>query len=378
MFLKKIKNLLKRKFPLFANKLIFFRDNNRIIKYFVAKKLINFNKKIHGKYIIHNASNSSNEIFLSYSLRPKFSKDTFKNTTFSHNNKDTAIILQGPVASYEKFVIETIKIYSKIFPDTLIVLSTWRDEASLDLIKFTNSLKNFHLILNEKPFTEHNINLQIFSTFNALSYIKDKNIRYSLKTRTDCRIYNPYSIFFLKSLLSTYKIKNNEKIFHRILSSSIDTRIHRVYGLSDICLFSDTDNLINYFINKTYEDSLKEMKIDISNPIINETAVINEIFLCSRFLINMDYEINWTLEDWWKKCKEIFCIFDANSIDMFWYKYYWMYEQRFVKNYTSKFNQSLQFSDWLNIFNNNTEIYKKYPQEKWNLVNGLLEQKNQF
>jgi hypothetical protein len=55
-----------------------------------------------------------------------------------------------------------------------------------------------------------------------------------------------------------------------------------------------------------------------------------------------------------------------------------MYEQRFVKNYTSKFNQSLQFSDWLNIFNNNTEIYKKYPQEKWNLVNGLLEQKNQF
>ena len=77
-----------------------------------------------------------------------------------------------------------------------------------------------------------------------------------------------------------------------------------------------------------------------------------------------------------EKCGELFCIFDTSSIDMFWYKYHWKYEQRFISNYTSEFNQSLQYSDWLNLYNLKTETYNKSNQERWNLNNGLLEQKN--
>ena len=93
----------------------------------------------------------------------------------------------------------------------------------------------------------------------------------------------------------------------RIISCSVDTRKFRVYGLSDILLFSNTDNLLKYFNNEMYEISFKK-NFEITR-LINETAVINEIFLCARFLKSLDLNLDWT----WKiaeKCSEIFCVID--------------------------------------------------------------------
>ena len=245
----------------------------------------------------------------------------------------------------------------------------------MNLFDESQKFKNFKLILNKKIITKYNVNLQIIST-SALNYAAKNNYEYSLKTRTDCRLYNPYSLVFLKSLLETFKTNNPQNQKSRILSSSIDTRIYRIYGLSDICLYSKTEDLKKYFSNENYEDSLKKLNIDINNPIIKDTAVINEIFLCSRYLKNINLELDWTLDDWWKKCRDVFCVFDAKSLDLFWYKYHWQYEQRFINNYTSEFNQSLQFSDWINIYNSRTEFYNKSFKEKWHFSNGLIEQTN--
>ncbi len=377
MFLKNIKKIFKLKFPILSNKLISIRDNNKFFRFLNEGTNVELDKNIHGKKIVKiNNNQNNNDIFLSYSFRPKFEKDTFNNIKFTNNSENTAIIIQGPIKNYETFVIETIKIYSKIFPDALIVLSTWKDEINKSFLNNVINFNKFHLIQNVKPTTKYNVNLQILSTFKALEFILENNYKFSLKTRTDCRIYNPNSIIFLKSLLQTFKIKDNSIISNRILASSIDSRLYRVYGLTDICLFSQTKELYKYFKNESYEDSLKKLNVDLEYPIMNDTAVINEIFLCARYLSNLNYKLEWSLEDWWKKCRELFCIFDTSSIDLFWYKYHWKYEQRFLSNYTSEFNQSLQYSDWLNLYNLKTENYKKSNQERWDFNNGLLEQKN--
>lgn len=377
MFLKIIKNIFKSNFPILSNKIISFRDNNKLAKFFYNTKNLNINKNIHGKKIVDiEDKNKEKNIFLSYSFRPKLEKNTFKNVNFRNNSKNTAIIIQGPIANYENFVVETINIYLKIFPEALIILSTWDDEVDKNFLKQIQNLDNFHLILNKKPVTKYNVNLQIISTSKAIDYAIKKNFKFSLKTRTDCRIYNPYSLIYLKSLLNTFKIDKFNINCNRILSCSVDSRIFRVYGLSDICLFSETKDLSKYFINESYEESIKKLNLNIHSPIVNETAVINEIFLCSRYISNLDLELKWTLDDWWIKCREIFCVFDRSSIDLFWYKYHWQYEQRFTNNYTSNFNQSLQFSDWINIFNKKTEIYNQINKEKWQISNGILEQKN--
>ena len=377
MFLKNIKNIFKSNFPILSNKIISFRDNNKLARYLFNTKNLNINKNIHGKKIVDiEEKNKENNIFLSYTFRPKLEKYNFKNINFKNNSKNTAIIIQGPIKNYEKFVIETIKTYLRIFPEALIILSTWDDEVDKYFLNQIKYLDNFHLILNKKPLTKYNVNLQIISTSNAIDYAIKSNIKFSLKTRTDCRIYNPYSLIYLRSLLETFNLDKSNFKYNRVLSCSIDSRIYRVYGLSDICLFSETKDLSKYFINESYEESIKKLNLNIQSPIINETAVINEIFLCSRYISNLNLDLEWTLDDWWKKCREIFCVFDRSSIDLFWYKYHWQYEQRFTNNYTSNYNQSLQFCDWLNLFNKQTEIYDQNNKEKWHVSNGTIEQKN--
>jgi hypothetical protein len=179
----------------------------------------------------------------------------------------------------------------------------------------------------------------------------------------------------LKNLLKNYPINQKyNKLEDRIISCSIDTRKYRVYGLSDIFLFSSTQNLIKYFNKKDFEKSLNEMGLGNYPSLKNDTAVINEIFLCARFLKDNNIEIDWTLKDWWNKCREIFCIIDANTLDFFWYKYEWQFEQRFNTNYTSEFEQSMQYSDWLNLYQNPNFIFNENLKEKWKIMDGIIEQ----
>ena len=152
MFLKNIKKIFKLKFPILSNKLISIRDNNKFFRFLNEGTNVELDKNIHGKKIVKiNNNQNNNDIFLSYSFRPKFEKDTFNNIKFTNNSENTAIIIQGPIKNYETFVIETIKIYSKIFPDALIVLSTWKDEINKS---FLNNVINFNpLTLYQLRFT---------------------------------------------------------------------------------------------------------------------------------------------------------------------------------------------------------------------------------
>ena len=116
------------------------------------------------------------------------------------------------------------------------------------------------------------------------------------------------------------------------------------------------------------------MNLDTYPSIKSDTAIINEIFLCSRYIYKNNIDLQWTLVDWWQKCRELFIIVDDNSLDFFWYKYEWKYEQRFITNYTSNFEQSLQYSDWLNLYMNNDLRFNENLKEKWKIVDGVFVQ----
>ena len=51
-------------------------------------------------------------------------------------------------------------------------------------------------------------------------------------------------------------------------------------------------------------------------------------------------------EDWWNSLKDYFCIIDNSSLDLFWYKYDWDYEYRFLRTYSDKFSRAIDFQDW--------------------------------
>ncbi|MBR77855.1 MAG: hypothetical protein CMD36_08115 [Flavobacteriales bacterium] len=376
MIFSLVKTYLKKNFPKISNKLIQIRDNGYLKKLLNNTILIKFNKNIHGKKIVNDEKgfvlDFSKDNYISYTIRPKKSKNIAKQEKI-FDEKDTAIIIQGSLYGIKDFVSETIDLYLKNFKNSKIILSTWKGDVSEKInLKYKDKIS---IIENEKPKNNiFNTNLQIISTYNALNYAKQLNLKFCLKTRTDCRIYNNNTINHLKNLQKIFPIDENYKnLNERIISCSIDTRKFRVYGLSDILLFSNTDNLLKYFNNEMYEISLKK---NFGNYpcLINETAVINEIFLCARFLKSLDLNLDWTLEDWWKKCSEIFCVIDPSSIDFFWFKYHWKYEQRFLKNYTTNNSQALSFADWLNLYLNKDFSFEKKNKETWKIKNGIFVQ----
>ena len=377
-FFKNFKLKIKSNYPNLVRFLIKMRDNNYFLRILKKPIFISASKKIHGKKIVKSERgilfDLSVDNFVSYTFRPKISKNSnFNEEVF--DNSSTAIIIQGPMYGLKNFVKETLLFYTKIFENVPIILSTWEDECKKDFFDEFDKYNNIKIIKNIKPQSTFNVDFQTLSTNEALSFAKSKNISYCLKTRTDTRIYKKNSIFFLKNLLKNFPIKEKyNALKNRIITCSIDTRKYRVYGLSDILLFSSTDNLIKYFEKKDFISSLKDMGLGRYPCLKNDVAVINEIFLCARFLKTNNIEIDWTLEDWWNKCREIFCIVDSNFLDFFWYKYEWKYEQRFNINYTSNYEQSMQFTDWLNLYQNPNLMFKNKFKEKWKIKDGIIVQ----
>ena len=324
----------------------------------------NLSKKIEHQRIIKSEPGLIIDLtknnFLTYHLRPKYSKDFNLESTYVSKDK-IAIIIQGPINEKFDFLKNTLSIYKKIFKNCLIIVSTWKNE-NIDLI---NSLKdeNTFILFNEEPKkSQKNINHQIISTNKALEFAYEKGAKYSIKTRADVRIGKNNLESFLISLIKTFPVKKNDLISSRIIVPSLITFKYRIYSLSDIVMFGETTDLLKYFDKETFIDGLKKFGLDENNLLKNETPVVAEIFLCSRFLHKLENNISWTLDSWWNCLKNYFCIIDNSSLDLFWNKYDWEYEYRYIRTYSNKFSRAIDFQDWLSLYNgfeNNWHIASK-------------------
>ena len=331
----------RKKFKNFTSNLNFFK-----------KKL---NKKIEHQKIIQKESgfliDATRDNYLTYHLRPKNSGNFNLESTCKINEK-IAIIIQGPIQEKFLFLRNTLDIYKKIFKNSIIIISTWENEDK----NLINSLQdeNIFILFNNEPQnqTPFNVDHQIISTNKALKFAQEKGIKYSLKTRADIRIHKNNLETFLISLIKTFPPKNNELINSRIIAPSLITFRYRLYSLSDIVLFGETTDLLKYFKNESFKDGLKIFGLNEKNLIKNFTPVVAEIFLCSRLIQNINGQVLWNLEDWWNSLKNYFCIIDNSALDLFWYKYDWDYEYRFLRTYSDKFSRAIDFQDWLSLYNN--------------------------
>ncbi len=331
---------LRKKFKSFIGNFNFFKNK--------------LNKKIEHQKIIQKESgfliDATKNNYLTYHLRPKNSENFSLESTCKTDEK-LAIIIQGPIQEKFLFLKNTINIYKKIFKNSIIVISTWENENK----NLINSLKdeNIFTLFSKEPQKSHsNVDHQIISTNKALKFVQEKGVKYSLKTRADIRIHKNNLETFLISLIKTFPVKKNELINSRIIAPSLITFRYRLYSLSDIVLFGETTDLLEYFKNESFKDGLKMFGLNEKNLIKNFTPVVAEIFLCSRLIQNINGQVLWNLEDWWNSLRNFFCIIDNSALDLFWYKYDWDYEYRFLRTYSDKFSRAIDFQDWLSLYNN--------------------------
>ena len=364
-----LKNILRIIFgKLFLNTRNLIKNNIKKLN-FIKK---NLNKKVEHQKIIQNETgfllDLTKDNYLTYHLRPKLAKNFNLESTCKIKDK-IAIVIQGPIQKKFEFLKNTINIYKKIFKNSLIIISTWENEN----INLINSLKdeNIFIIFNKEPEkSQSNIDHQIYSTYIGLDLASKKGAKYSIKTRSDVRINKNNLETYLLSLINTFPVKENNFIKSRIIVPSLITFKYRLYSLSDITMFGETDDLIKYFENQKFEEGLKKLNINLNDLIINETPVIAEIFLCSRFINNIEGEVLWELNDWWRCLRNYFCVIDNSSIDLLWHKYDWEYEYRYLRTYSDQFARAIDFQDWLSLYNG--------YDNNWNLASNEHEKYNKY
>ena len=358
------KNILKK---IFGDAYI---EKQRRWKYFIKKFnfiKIKLDKKTAGQSLIKNEKGFLIDLtlnnYLTYHLRPKLSQDFDLESTCEISEK-FAVIIQGPIKENSDFLKHTLKIYKKIFKNSLIIVSTWEDENK-ELIEELHD-ENIHIILSddkEIKKSRSNINKQIISTNVALNFAKTQNVKYCLKTRTDQRIYNNNLETFLISLLKTFPVKENKLIKSRILVPPMGTFKFFLYHLTDLMMFGETQDLINYWDKESYDVGLKKMGLNEKKFFINDTPLCPETFLCSRFIGKIEDNVVWDLENWWRCLRDYFCIIDNSSLDSLWFKYEWEVEYRYLKTYSDKTSRTVNFHEWLSLYNNSKNNWHLYSNE---------------
>jgi hypothetical protein len=328
---------------LFASCLILF------IFFLIKKKTI-----LLFKYLIYFLEKSN--YFFNYKI---YSKYLHVNNKVSYSSNKFAIIVQGPSFdnSYD-FTSETLRYYSKKFPNSIIIFSSW--EKDINQIKCQLFKKNVHFLRNKLPNYPGslNINLQAISTRNAILYAKKLGCRYVLKTRSDLRIYSEDFQKYLFDLINFYKLKKNliSKQKARIISTSFTLR-YRIYGLADLCLFGHVDDLYKYFnistdksLERKFQLLLTNKKESDDNLYYIENSFCPEIYFFCNYFNKLNIKLKWTAVDYLKKLSENFIIIDNRSLNIYWKKSNKV-DNHFNKDIDVNIKSTeFYFSDWLNIF----------------------------
>jgi hypothetical protein len=220
-------------------------------------------------------------------------------------------------------------------------------------------LENFgaSVILNEKPKNRgiSNINLQIISTRRGIEYAKKKGAGFILKTRSDQRLYATNTYEYFRNLLSIFP-PHSKFVNQRIIGISLNTFLYRMYGLSDMLMFGDVNDVLKFWSVKL-DDRDPDLPSDASTPsevTLREFAEWNacEVYLTTEFLKSVGHTPKWTLNDSWDAFRKYFCIIDKESIDLFWNKYTTLEYRWLQYNLPLNAFSEITFRDWLRIYKN--------------------------
>lgn len=303
----------------------------------------------------------SSKYFFSVVKREKKSKYIHSNPDVNELQKKVAIVMQGPVILKENFTYQTLCIYKKRYPNTKLILSTWEDTDSKVISKFKNI--NVEVVLNKKPnyFGISNINLQVKTSINGIKKAKEDGNEYCLKTRTDQRVYKHDFLQFLLSILSLYKINHNI-LKNRLITCSLNTFKYRLYGVTDMFMFGEIDDMILYWNAKYDMRKIDEVNTGTSSLDFSKKRLC-EVYLCTEFLKKIKYKTDYTLKNYWQMLSQYFYVVDAMSLDLFWFKYIYWNERKRYQNQNRKLDEEFYFSDWINC-RNNMVLYSKNQEKK--------------
>jgi hypothetical protein len=313
------------------------------------------------------------ENYCNFKLHPK-KADYFIQSNIKTVTKpgEFAIVLQGIIETRDNFTIETVKLYKKIFPGAIIIISTW-DYTANDLIDEFKIL-GCEIVLSKdfKPCGIGNVNYQICTSLAGIKRAKELGALYTLKNRSDLRIYREFAFEYLKSLLTIFPIEKDNpfQLKGRIISPAGNPgQLFMPLWLQDFYYFGYTEDMHNFFDipydSRQIHSALKYLreeygKFDGENMC---NIPVPEIYLTKSFIEKyMQAEIN--VKNYWNLIRKCFIMVDHEALNAYWLKYEFYNLSAYYcefdgnHNYIDPYKQ-LSSVDFFNLYND------QYQYEEW-------------
>ncbi|CAN2170154.1 WavE lipopolysaccharide synthesis [Candidatus Nanopelagicaceae bacterium] len=228
------------------------------------------------------------------------------------DSSEIGIVIQGPVENSAQLenVYESVALYNKIFPQSLIVISTWENSMRVN----HNSGLNFIGVVQPDPGKSWPTNLvrQVSSTRLALMELKLRGIKYAVKTRSDQRMCAPEILSILRARI------NESGCESKLFVSSYGTGKYRPYSFTDQWQFGLTDRLLKFWdtenldgISKTPPPLDEEWK-----KIRYNSAAIHESRLSTGYLNSIGFKVTWSWENHLSSLRRHFGIVDSEEIGL--------------------------------------------------------------
>lgn len=335
-------------------------------------KVSNFRARIFRKlfYMFISLFERATDEFGAYVTRPKWSEG-FIQEPLSEAGIKIGIILQGAILKANNFTLETVKLYKRIMPHAIIIISTWKNEDDYIIDKFEQL--GIEVVKSEEPLCNgiQNINMQVVSSKEGIRHARKLGCEYVMKTRTDQRFYRADLDSFCLSLIETFPRGHtfiNCKMRNRmvVLQGTVGINILQPFYISDFMYFGTTDDvdaLFSYpletesFDSKDLKAYLKKTKDGVN---IGEylRKVAPEVKLLEHYVkTNIDKDFEYTVEYFWRIMKECFITVSNEETGLFWPKYKSrFYENNLLLNYLNNVDSGLKrtetwsFSTWLNLY----------------------------
>ena len=259
---------------------------------------------------------------------PKEAKDiTARNLLTDTKQNEYAVVIQGPVLN--GFTAESIRIYRKILPKAVIIVSTWTG-TDKKLLEELQGLAD-EVILNEPPKTSGimNINYQAKSSYAGMKKACELGIPYAFKVRSDLRIYLPLAFEYLKTLLELFPLEKSCQHLQkeRIIASS-GSRLDYPYWLQDHFYFGTSHDLLNFFDfppdTRNFNGQTGSWgQLRLSNKKwAKRLDCPPEIALTKSYVKRFSSgKCESTVKNFWEDIRRRFLIISRSDIGMYWDKY---------------------------------------------------------
>lgn len=235
----------------------------------------------------------------------KNEREVIEEKNYGEANRQTAIVIQGPVVYEDDFTFRTICWYSIVFPEAKIILSTWEEEKECSQFESFYKLP-IDIVLSKPPQEKGvlNVNYQVKSSYAGIMRAKELEYRYVMKTRTDFRLYADDCISYLYTLTKMFPAKGISRKRIAVLQPFLDI----AYYIPDYILFGDTEDMLNFW--------------DTGTPYPNHTDGMNpEMLMFTRYIKSLGSYVDNPLENL-KDYVDMLCR-EFIIVDPSVYKYYW-------------------------------------------------------